>query len=196
MFPFLLSFELKNHRRKKQKIRSLRRFFGALTPRTNGYAPGEAAVVPEQPMAGVCGGNVDAVLRRDRLLVREHLAGDQELSGLQPAAARQPRRGQGPRRQRRVPRRHPLRGPAPLGGAPHRGAAELDRLWMGLACRHWSSARFASLGGEWKWGDLYIHSILFYFILHTLVVTKIFLAQFFTFNVVPVTGFDGNFLIY
>jgi hypothetical protein len=104
--------------------------------------------VPAEPVAGVRGGDVDAVLRRGRLPIRQPLAGDQGLSRVQPAPGGRARRRQGPGRQRRLPRRHALlRAPA-LGRAPRRRRAEPRRIRMGLARRHAPCPRAPALGGE------------------------------------------------
>jgi len=68
----------------------------------DGGLTGEAVIVLQEPVAGVRGRNVVAVVGGYRLPLREHIAGHQELPRLQSEAARHVGCGQGPRRRRRL----------------------------------------------------------------------------------------------
>ena len=114
----------------------------------NGGGGEPGAGVPAEPVAGVRGGDVDAVLRGGGVPLRQPLAGDQELAGVQPAPGGRARRRQGPRRQRRLPRGDALRAAPALGRAPRRRRAEPPRVRMGLARRHATGPRATALGGE------------------------------------------------
>jgi hypothetical protein len=127
----------------------------------NGGGGEPGARVPAEPVAGVRGGDVDAVVRRGRLPLRQPLAGYQGLARLQPAPGRRARRRQGPRRQRRLPRRHALRRAPALGRAPRRRRAEPRRLRLGLARRHAPRPRAPALGGEIPTPRLLIFSLLY-----------------------------------